>query len=118
MRWKLAAVYNPHQFSNGLREFVEHNRIDFIAYGQADIKYIRALAELRGFHVIRDPRDMAVSAYFSHLYSHPTADWPELIKHRKILQSLSKREGLLLEILECHQAEFKRMEVTMRLPCS
>jgi hypothetical protein len=27
--------------------------------------------EYRGFHVIRDPRDVVVSAYFSHLYSHP-----------------------------------------------
>lgn len=27
--------------------------------------------DYRGFHVIRDPRDVLVSAYFSHLYSHP-----------------------------------------------
>jgi len=26
----------------------------------------------RGFHVVRDPRDMIISAYFSHCHSHPT----------------------------------------------
>jgi hypothetical protein len=30
-----------------------------------------SLGPVGGFHMIRDPRDMIVSGYFSHRYSHP-----------------------------------------------
>jgi hypothetical protein len=56
--------------------------------------------------VIRDPRDIVVSAYFSHLHSHPTVEWPELTLHRQKLQHLSEKEGLLLE-MEFRQQEFQ-----------
>jgi hypothetical protein len=49
-----------------------------------------------GVHIIRDPRDLAVSAYFSHLKTHGL--WPELVGHRKLLSSLSHEEGLLADI--------------------
>jgi hypothetical protein len=48
--------------------------------------------------VVRDPRDVLVSGYFSHKNSHPTDNWPELKEHREALQSLSEEEGLLKEI--------------------
>jgi hypothetical protein len=55
----------------------------------------------RGFHVIRDPRDILISAYFSHLYTHSIRDeWGErLAGHRQQLASApSLEEGLLLEL--------------------
>ena len=52
----------------------------------------------RGFHVVRDPRDLIVSAYFSHRYSHPIEPLPELEPHRKRLAAVSKEEGLFLEM--------------------
>jgi hypothetical protein len=48
--------------------------------------------------VIRDPRDIVVSSYFSHLHSHPTTDWPELVHHRRKLQEVDKDRGLYLVI--------------------
>lgn len=109
MGWKLDAVYTPNQFKQGLQHYVATRKIDFLAYGQADSKQVENLQNFRGFHVIRDPRDMVVSAYYSHLYSHPTRDWPELIEHRRMLQQISKDEGLMWEILECRRDEFNRM---------
>ncbi len=47
--------------------------------------------------MVRDPRDLIISAYFSHRYSHSSKDWPELIEHRKRLHSTSKDKGLFLE---------------------
>jgi len=47
----------------------------------------------RTFAVIRDPRDAAVSWYFSLLYSH-AADYPSVIDARPRLQRLDKREGM------------------------
>jgi hypothetical protein len=39
-----------------------------------------------------------VSAYFSHLNSHPTAGWPDLEFHRDRLRSKPKDEGLFIEM--------------------
>ena len=54
--------------------------------------------DFRGFHLIRDPRDMIVSGYFSHLYSHPISNWPQLAQHREALQKVDKDTGIMLEI--------------------
>ena len=52
----------------------------------------------RGFHMIRDPRDIVVSAYFSHKHSHKVLDiWPELDEIREKLQKMPQSEGLLWE---------------------
>ena len=98
MGLKTSNFYNPSNFNSNLREFVEINKIDFIEYVNADMDDIRDLGLFIGFHVIRDPRDILVSSYFSSLYSHPTKDWPELIPHRENLRNANKDEGLFLEL--------------------
>ncbi len=90
--------FNPAVFAQGLNAFVKRKRIDFLSYINADFQFAKGLENCAGFHVIRDPRDIVVSAYFSHLYSHPTAGWPELAAHRAQLQKVGKEEGLLLEM--------------------
>lgn len=54
----------------------------------------------RGFHVIRDPRDVLVSAYFSHRYSHPIrSDGGWIAEFRRQLSAMPDVEsGLLLEL--------------------
>ena len=47
----------------------------------------------RGFHVIRDPRDLVISRYHSHRDTHPPRAWLE--EERATLRSLPEREGLL-----------------------
>lgn len=108
LRLKYVTVHNPEMFNYDLREFVEKEKINFLAYVNADYEYIKHLPNLRGFHVIRDPRDISVSAYFSHLYSHSTEEWPGLIEHRKRLQNLEKDQGLLVE-MEFRKDQFKSM---------
>src|SRR6185437_4365968 len=70
---------------------------DFWIYANADVVFTRPV-DLRGFHVVRDPRDLIVSAYFSHLDSHPDAHWPRLRHYRPYLRSLSRHDGLLAEM--------------------
>lgn len=93
-------AHGPHQYdSHGtLLDWVHAHDVDFLAYTNADVEQAKALPPYRGFHVVRDPRDVLVSAYFSHRHSHPTKDWPELKQHRQRLRSLSKEEGLLKEM--------------------
>lgn len=81
-----------------LRALVHCFRPDVLVYSNAEIGQVRLLPPLRGFHVIRDPRDLIVSAYFSHLHSHSLETWPGLAEHRRQLQSVDKSAGLLLEI--------------------
>lgn len=90
--------HNPKQFNYNLDRYIKANNIDFLSFTNADVKFIQDLERFLGFHVIRDPRDILVSAYYSHLYSHSTVEWHELINHRKDLKNLSKDKGLLLEI--------------------
>ena len=95
---KFEAVYDEEDFGRDIQKYVTDQRIDFLSYGNADLSFVESLGQHRAFHVIRDPRDIVVSAYFSHMRSHSTDDWPELIKYRDKLNSVSKNEGLALEI--------------------
>lgn len=74
------------------------NGISFLVLRFVELGLVRRLPEdFRGFHVIRDPRDILVSAYFSHRFSHPTNVWPELKKMRSELEKLSEEDGLIWE---------------------
>lgn len=53
-----------------LRKFVEHNKIDFLVYRIANYEHAERLDDYLGVHVIRNPRDVLVSSYFSHLQTH------------------------------------------------
>jgi hypothetical protein len=93
---RAASVHNPRGFSGDLAGFVENRGLDFLLYVNANLRYVSQLHEYRGFHVIRDPRDIVVSSYFSHLHSHPTDDWPELVEHRRQLTEANQEQGILI----------------------
>ncbi len=71
--------------------------LDFLLFRNATKEIIPG-GKIRGFHVIRDPRDILVSAYFSHLYSHPTDVWEQVSGVRKQLSELTIEEGLIYEM--------------------
>ncbi len=103
------AVYDRRGFDGDLQRYIEKNRIDFICHGNADMEHIAGLGDLRAVHIIRDPRDIAVSAYFSHLHSHSTKVWSELEDYREKLKSMSKIDGLTAEIKR-RKTEFGQLE--------
>lgn len=63
----------------------------------------------RTFALIRDPRDAAVSWYFSLRYSHPT-EYDTVSQTRQKLEKLDKREGMALVFREhvAHIVEIQR----------
>ena len=81
-----------------LQGYVHQHEVDVLSYANAKIEHASTLSFHRGIHVVRDPRDVLVSAYFSHRKTHSTEEWPELIDHRARLNRRSKEEGLLLEM--------------------
>lgn len=102
------AIFDEHGLDGSLDQFVASTGTDFLSYGNADIEFTRQLKDYRGFHIIRDPRDIVVSAYFSHLYSHSTEDWEDLKTHRARLEGLSEAEGIMAEI-EFRERSFRHM---------
>lgn len=84
-------------FDGDIIAFRDAHPFDLWCYTNADYVFVRPLDTI-GFHVVRDPRDVVVSGYFSHLRTHPDAGWPRLRLYRPYLQSLSKEEGLMKEI--------------------
>ena len=79
-------------------EIFSSRKVDFYICQTSIYEKISTIKNFKGFHVIRDPRDIITSGYFSHLYSHHTEGWNALHEHKKELQKLDKREGLLKEI--------------------
>jgi hypothetical protein len=99
LRLRCAYVHSPRQFESGLKRFVEQHQVDFLIHANAQLDHVREiLGDLRGIHVVRDPRDMAVSAYFSHLNSHPAKEFPHLLEYRDKLRNSTKEDGLLMEL--------------------
>jgi hypothetical protein len=78
-----------------LDRVAREQNLDFVSYISADDQMLGDATQFRGVHIVRDPRDIVVSSYFSHRYSHPTDDWPELVEFRKVLEGLPKDEGLI-----------------------
>ena len=89
-------------------EHVATHGLQLLSWVNVDSSCLAGLDYL-GFHVVRDPRDVIASAYFSHLKTHNTANWPKLIPFREKLQTVTKEEGLLMEIKFCEK-QWQRME--------
>jgi hypothetical protein len=107
LNWNFIEVFDLDQYLS-LSEHVRTNKTGMLSYTDPDPEIVQTLGDFVGFHIIRDPRDIVVSAYFSHLHSHPTDTWPELIAHRAQLQKLSKDDGLFLE-MEFRSREFEQL---------
>lgn len=83
---------------SALRAHVDATRADLVSCLTADRAQAECLRAFRAVHVVRDPRDIVVSAYFSHRNSHPTHNVPHMESHRTDLREASQEEGLFLEM--------------------
>jgi hypothetical protein len=93
-----AVVHNNAMRLGGhLEEYRKANPFNFLILLNSDYTFVRYV-DVKGFHVVRDPRDIVVSGYFSHYYNHPDEGWPRLTHFRRYLRTLSKDEGLLREM--------------------
>ena len=89
---------NSGMFDGDLAEFCGSGNIRFLSYVNAEYRYIGDVENILGFHVVRDPRDLLVSSYFSSLKTHSSRHWPELEPHREQLKKVTTEQGLLLEM--------------------
>jgi hypothetical protein len=73
-------------------------KLDAASFTNAIPEHLESAKRFAAFHVIRDPRDIVVSGYYSHLYSHPAERFPRLKKHRENLKNASQDDGLSMEM--------------------
>jgi hypothetical protein len=103
--WRFITVHNAAMYDNDLQAFCAARRPDLLTLSNARRQHLDELPEFRGVHLVRDPRDVLVSSYFSHRDSHPTRLWPELEAHRRDLRAVDQEQGLLLE-MDCRAQQF------------
>lgn len=89
-------VHNEESFGHHIGRHVRDNGIGVLVFGNAQNSYLADLPPYRAYHVVRDPRDLLVSAYFSHRNSHELQAWLEA--HRKSLLEVDEVEGLHLQM--------------------
>ena len=106
---RFAQIFDADMVGGDLSAFVQRESVEVLVYMNADDVQVQGLTELRGVHVVRDPRDILVSSYFSHRNSHPTDYWKGLEEHRAQLQSMDVSQGLLAE-LQCRRQQFRQMQ--------
>jgi len=89
-------VHNEESFGGDIGRHVQEKGIGLLVFANAQRSYLTTLPPYRGFHVIRDPRDQLVSAYFSHRDSHVLQPWLE--EQRAALRAVDHDAGLHLEM--------------------
>jgi len=84
-------------------------KVGFLTHSNATDGIVQQLAKVdyRAFHVVRDPRDILVSSYFSDKYSHYVYG-QQFAEFREQLGAMAFAEGLCLE-LERRTAEFEAL---------
>jgi hypothetical protein len=101
---KTLTVISPLQWEEhgSLGALIREVKPDLVSLTNAAQSDYDTLPERRTVNVIRDPRDMVVSGYFSHRNTHITKalgiTWHELIEHRQRLLELDIDDGLMEEI--------------------
>lgn len=66
-----------------------------LVVSNATSRFCRRFSAERPVHVFRNPLDIVVSAYYSHLRTHDIRYWPELARQRKVLERLTREQGML-----------------------
>lgn len=95
-----AIVDRADQFGErSIGTWADHQGVDVLSYVNADWELVEGICSMRAVHVIRDPRDVCVSAYYSHRFSHELMpQWPQLAVIRAELSEMSLDAGLMFEI--------------------
>lgn len=59
-----------------------------------------------GVHIIRNPLDIVVSAYYSHKETHPLDGWPKLSAQRKLLRESNIHDGMFATLAFLEKDDF------------
>lgn len=81
------------------------DKFDIVGLTNASYNFIADKC-VDGIHLIRNPLDIVVSAYYSHLRTHPLNGWPELSKQRSVLSNVNRYDGLFITLSFLERDDF------------
>ncbi len=94
----------------GKVELINRENPNFIISQNSSISSVKSLdRKFKAFHVIRDPRDIWVSSYFSYKKTHAIDGWKDLALIRKSILEKDFEEGMV-ETLRFNKKFFEHME--------
>ena len=78
---------------------------DIMLLGNVSYEFVRYQLN-EGLHIIRNPFDLLVSAYYSHKTTHSTDGWPKLELQRRLLEIAPYDVGILLTLAFIERSDF------------
>ncbi|MEM7548237.1 MAG: sulfotransferase domain-containing protein [Bacteroidota bacterium] len=105
----LKIFYDQTTFYRNKPEVIANTNPDIVISQNSSYEAIESLDNLKALHVIRDPRDLLISSYYSSLYSHNIEGWPELSQLRIELEKTTFDNGLIL-VMDFMQSEILHMK--------
>jgi hypothetical protein len=66
--------------------------------GEATAECVKNYSDFRGVHLVRDPRDVVISGYYSHLNTHPTGKRPDILAFRNKIKDRPTDQGIKMEM--------------------
>jgi len=94
----------------GSIEKINENHFDLLISQNSSYSMVSSIEhDFQAFHLIRDPRDICVSAYFSYLKTHNIDNWPELAALRETISKKPMDEGLY-DVIDFNHQFFRHME--------
>jgi hypothetical protein len=81
------------------------NSADIVLFTNASYQFLSHKVT-DGVHVIRNPFDLLVSAYYSHKTTHSIEGWPKLAAQRRLLETLPYDVGVLLTVAFIERSDF------------
>ncbi|MGV6826285.1 MAG: hypothetical protein ACWA5Q_04865 [bacterium] len=106
--WKHRVLHNESMFNHDLAGYINIQQPDLLCLSNSKSAYLNEIDNFVGIHLVRDPRDILISSYYSHRNSHPVGEWTALETHRKELQAVPLEQGLYLE-MEFRHEQFRDM---------
>ncbi len=103
---KICELNNLDLFISEIGKHKPHPNKDITLLLNATYAYLKDEIDVPVIHIIRNPLDLLVSAYYSHLRTHPIDNWPQLEQQRHLLTSSSKELGFFLTIAFIEQEMF------------
>jgi hypothetical protein len=98
-------INSLNMFRSNLSNVIPETAYDVVSLINASYPYLRHRIP-RGIHIIRNPLDIVVSAFFSHRNTHSLHGWPALSAQRGVLRSASDHDGMHLTISFLERDDF------------
>jgi len=104
-------LYKQTALINNLNNTLQENQFNFIISQNSIFEKFSTINdnEHKGIHIVRDPRDITVSAYFSYKNTHSIEEWKQLGELRNRLEKMDFNEGLM-ELMKFNEPFLDLME--------